>query len=72
MINFLCASAGGPVYYTGREMNIVHKGMKVSESDWPVFVIHLNVTLEAFQGPQAERDQVVGFIQSTKADIIEA
>ena len=26
LIDFLCASAGGPMYYTGRDMKISHKG----------------------------------------------
>ena len=72
LIDFLCSSAGGPLYYTGRNMKISHKGMKISESDWSVFLGHLNATLDAFQVPQAERDEVVAFIQSTKPDIVEA
>lgn len=71
LIDFLCSSAGGPVYYTGRDMMTSHKGMKITESDWSAFLGHLNATLEAFQVPQAERDQVVAFIQSTKPDIVE-
>jgi len=27
LIDFLCASAGGPLYYTGRDMATSHKGM---------------------------------------------
>lgn len=72
LIDFLCASAGGPLYYTGRGMKTSHKGMKISESDWSAFLRHLNATLEAFQVPQAERDEAVAFIQSTKSDIVEA
>lgn len=71
LIDFLCASAGGPLYYTGRDMKTTHKGMKISESDWSAFLGHLNATLDAFQLPQAERDDVVAFIQSTKPDIVE-
>jgi hemoglobin len=72
LIDFLCASAGGPLYYTGRDMKTSHKGMKVSESDWSAFLGHLNATLDAFQVPQAERNEVVAFVQSTKTDIVEA
>ena len=72
LIDFLCSSAGGPLYYTGRDMKTSHIGMKISESDWSAFLGHLNSTLEAFQVPQAERDQVVAFVQSTKPDIVEA
>ena len=72
LIDFLCSSAGGPLYYTGRDMKTSHKGMKVSESDWAAFLGHLNSTLDAFKVPQGERNEVLGFIQSTKADIVEA
>ena len=33
LINFLCASAGGPLYYTGRDMALSHRGMGITESD---------------------------------------
>jgi len=71
LVDFLCSSAGGPMYYTGRDMKISHKGMTISESDWSRFLAHLNATLQAFQVPQAERDEVVAFVQSTKSDIVE-
>jgi hemoglobin len=72
LIDFLCSSAGGPLFYTGRDMKTSHEGMKISESDWSAFLRHLNATLDAFQVPQAEREEVVAFVQSTKPDIVEA
>ena len=71
LIDFLCSSAGGPLFYTGRDMKTSHVGMKISESDWSAFLGHLNATLDAFQVPQAERGEVVAFVQSTKPDIVE-
>src|SRR5215475_2177797 len=70
LIDFLCSSAGGPLYYTGRDMKTSHKGMRISESDWSAFVGHVAATLEAFKVPQAERDEVIAFVQSTKPDIV--
>jgi hemoglobin len=71
LIDFLAASAGGPMYYTGRDMKTSHQGMKVSEADWTAFLSHLHATLDAFKVPQVERDDVLAFVQSTKADIVE-
>ncbi|HJN42551.1 MAG TPA: hypothetical protein QF572_00040 [Vicinamibacterales bacterium] len=51
-------------------MKVSHTGMRISESDWSVFIGHLNATLDHFQEP--ERGQVLGFVDSTKADIVEA
>ena len=72
LIDFLCASAGGPLYYTGRDMKTSHRGMRIGEADWSAFLGHLNATLDAFRVPQQERGEVLGFIQSTKSDIVEA
>ena len=71
LVDFLCAQAGGPMYYTGRDMVVSHRGMKVSERDWTAFIGHLNATLDAFKVPQAERADVVAFIQSTRIEIVE-
>ena len=72
LTDFLCASAGGPLYYTGRDMALSHKGMRISASDWATFIGHVKATLETFRVPQAERDDVLAFIDSTRADIVEA
>ena len=72
LIDYLCASAGGPLYYTGRDMKVSHRGMKISEADWSAFLGHLNASLDAFKVPKAERDDVVAFVQSTRPDIVEA
>ena len=71
LIDFLCASSGGPMYYTGRDMKVSHKGMKISEADWTAFLGHANATLDAFKVPQTERSEVVAFVQSLKKDIVE-
>ena len=46
LIDFLCSNAGGPMYYTGREMKLSHVGMRISESDWYAFMGHVNATLD--------------------------
>jgi len=71
LIDFLCASAGGPMYYRGRNMVLTHRGMRISESDWNVFLGHAAATLAMFQVPQAEQRDVVAFVQSLKNEIVE-
>lgn len=71
LINFLASSAGGPIYYSGRDMKITHTGMGINASDWSVFVDHLELTLEKFEVPETEKDDLLGFIHSLKADIVE-
>jgi hemoglobin len=71
LIDFLCSSAGGPVYYMGRDMATSHKGMGVSVQDWEVFIGHLHATLRKFQLPEREQSEVLALVQSTRADIVE-
>ncbi len=70
LINFLCASAGGPLYYVGRDMKVSHKGLGIDESDWQAFTGHLDTTLANFEVPAPERAEVLSFINSTKPDIL--
>jgi len=72
LVDFLCNAAGGPMYYTGRDMKLSHKGMRISAGDWDAFMGHLDATLDKFALPAAERADVVGFIESTRADMVEA
>ena len=72
LIDFLCANPGGPVYYTGRDMKLSHKGMKIGEKDWSVFFEHAGATMEALSVPQQDCDDVAAFVSSLKGDIVEA
>ncbi len=72
LIDFLCFSAGGPVYYTGRNMQTTHAGMKISESDWSIFLGHAGETMQELQIPQQQCDEIVSFVLSLKEEIVEA
>jgi hemoglobin len=71
LIDFLCASAGGPMYYRGRDMALTHRGMRISNSDWEVFLGHAATTLAKFQVPEAEQRDVVAFVQGLRNDCVE-
>ena len=71
LIDFLCERAGGPMYYRGRDMALAHRGMRISESDWNVFLGHAAATLAKLQVPEAEQRDVVAFVLGLKQDIVE-
>lgn len=72
LIDYICASAGGSVYYAGRDMKKSHKGMNIDESDWSIFLEHAGATLKALNVPKQEVDDVVAFVLSIKKDIVES
>ena len=71
LTDYLCSNSGGPVLYTGRDNQVSHRGMGISGEDWVFFIGHLQETLTYFQVPNAEREEVLAFIESTKVDIVE-
>ena len=52
-------------------MALTHRGMRISDSDWNVFLGHAAATLAKFHVPEAEQRDVVAFVQSLKNDCIE-
>ena len=71
LIDFLAAAAGGPLYYTGRNMKIVHKGMGLDEEDWQRAVGFLTAALDSFNVPEPETAEVLALVESTKQEIVE-
>ena len=71
VVNYMCAAAGGPVFYTGRDMKTSHKGLSVSVSDWEVFMQHASAVLEKFAVPVPERDEVLAFLTGLQGDVVE-
>lgn len=72
LVEQLCEAAGGPCYYTGRSMKTSHQGLGITDAVWDVTVAHLLESLDKFQVPSRERQELIGIISSTKADIVEA
>ena len=71
LVDFLCASSGGPMVYTGRDMKTVHIGMRLGEEDWKRAMAHLAATLEVFDVPEKEKLEVMGFHENLKPEIVE-
>ncbi len=71
LIDYLCANAGGPMPYTGRDNKTSHRGMGITHSDWLVFIGHIQETLNFFKVPDTEQGDVLAFIESTRSDIVD-
>ncbi len=72
LVDFLCASTGGPMVYTGRDMKPLHVGMRLDEEDWKRAMVHLTAALDAFEVPAQEKGEVMSFHENLKSEIVEA
>ncbi len=68
----LCAATGGPHNYTGRDMKGSHRHLGVSEEEWKAAAGDLKATLDKFNVPDREQQEVFTLIGSTKKDIVAA
>ena len=71
VVDQLCVATGGPCVYIGRDMKTSHAGLGITEKDWDVSVKHLVGTLDKFNVPPKEKDEVLGAVSSLKKDIVE-
>jgi hemoglobin len=71
IVDQLCAAAGGPCLYTGRDMKTSHQGIGISEADWNAAAKHLVASLDKFKVPKKEKDDLLAFVSSLKKDIVE-
>src|SRR3979490_1764340 len=70
LVDFLCMSAGGPTCCRARDMALCHRGMRISESNWKVFLGHARAAVANCQVPWARRGAEVAFVQSLKKEIV--
>ena len=70
LVDQLCAVAGGPCFYPGRDMKAVHAEMEITEDAWNAFTGHINETLKAFKVGERERNELVVIVGSLKRDVV--
>jgi hemoglobin len=72
IVDFMAEAAGGPAYYTGRDMKTSHVGMHVDASDWEVFMRHAAATLDHLAVADREKAEVLAFFASLRDDVVES
>jgi hemoglobin len=72
IVDFMAEAAGGPAYYTGRDMKTSHVGMHIDASDWEAFMRHAAATLDHLSVADREKAEVLAFFTSLKDDVVES
>jgi Truncated hemoglobins len=70
-VDFVCKATGGPCLYTGRDMKTTHEGVGINESDWELAAKYLTATLDKFNVPEQEKNEVLTLVSSLKGVIVE-
>jgi hemoglobin len=71
VVDQLCEATGGPCSYTGRSMRDTHTGMKTTAGEFDAVMQDLGATLDEFNVPKAEQDEVVDLLMPMRDEIVE-
>jgi hemoglobin len=71
LVDQVCEAAGGPCTYTGRDMRETHDGMGVTAGEFDALVEDLVATLDEFDVPRAEQEELLGLLGPMRDDIVE-
>jgi hemoglobin len=71
VVDQLCFATGGPCVYIGRDTKTTHAGLGITEKDWETSVKHLVATLDKFNVPAKEKEDVLTLASTLKKDIVE-
>ena len=72
LVEQLCEAAGGPCYYTGRNMKASHEGLGITATDWDYMLGHLTASFDKFQVRPSERKALLDIFEDTRGDIVES
>jgi len=71
VVDQLCFATGGPCVYIGRDTKFLYAGLATTEKDWETSVKHLVATLDKFNVPAKEKEEVLTLATTLKKDIVE-
>jgi hemoglobin len=66
----VCEVSGGPCKYTGRTMKDSHQHLNITQAEWEAMVADFKATLNKFNVPQREQQELITIVGSTRNDIV--
>lgn len=70
LVELICAGTGGGCVYTGADMKKAHAGMRITDAEFTALVEDLVKTLDKFQVPAREKNELLAILGPMKADIV--
>lgn len=71
MVEFLTLASGGPAEYSGRDMKVVHKGMRITNNEFDATVGDIKTSMDKLGIAAREKRDLLAIIESTRKEIVE-
>jgi len=69
---FLAAALGGPEVYSGSDMALAHRGVRITDHDFDTLVAHLVDTLAGLGAPTAVLARIGARLAALRGDVVTA
>ena len=66
----VCWATGGPQTYSGRSMGDSNRHLMIADKEWTAFMDDFQQTLDKFEVPQSEQEELTAIVESTKDSIV--
>jgi len=66
----VCQASGGPEKYNGRSMKDSHAHLNITDTEWQAMLADFKKSLDKFEVPEREQDELFAIVESTKPDIV--
>lgn len=66
----VCWASGGPQTYSGRSMGDSHRHLMITDQEWLAFMDDFQQSLDLFEVPQPEQEELTAIVESTKEAIV--
>jgi len=66
----VCWATGGPQTYSGRSMADSHLHLLITGQEWLAFMDDFQTTLDKFNVPQLEQDELKAIVESVRPDVV--
>jgi hemoglobin len=71
LVELISETTGGPLPNTGRNMKVVHAGMKITDAEFDALAVQLVVVLNKYKVPDAEQKELLKIVEATRPHIVE-
>lgn len=71
LTEFLTLAAGGPADYSGRDMREVHKGMRITNTEFDAMVGDIKMSMERLGVKAREQREMLAVIETTRKQVVE-
>ena len=70
IVDALCRAAGGPCFYIGRDLRVVHEGLGITDEDWLTFIGIIQKTVQEFKLPEETQRDFLKLFEGFKSVVV--